>query len=386
MDGGTRRRALGAAGLAALGLAGCVGGPYSCAAKEAARPDAAKVLADAPALLPEQPVTSTTATRGQAPDPAAAGGVTQVAARIRASVNGVPILEEELREATAQYAGELLAVPEAQRAEVLKKVADRELQRLIERELVLEEALTKLRSANQTQTIQKLQEMAAKEADKRIRDIKASLKVDSDEELKAILQNQGLSVAGIRRQVERNAMMMEYVRNVIFPVVERISLQQVRDYYEKHSAEFQVQDRVRWQDIFIDASRFPDPAAARRYAEQVWALARSGQDFAKLAEQYDHGDSRLRNGDGLGTKRGEVRPAEAEPVVWALKPGEVGPLIDLGFGFHIVKVAERDYAGRRPFDVDCQTEVRKKLQSQIADREYKRLVDDLKKRAAITVY
>src|SRR5262245_238829 len=254
MDGGTRRRVLGAARLAAFGLAGCVSSPYSCAAKEAARPDAAKVMADAPALLPAQPVSSTAATRGQAADPAPAGGVTQAAARIRAVVNGVPILEEELREATAQYASELLAVPEVQRGEVLQKIADRELQRLIERELVLDDAFSRLKQQNQTKIIQKLQEEGSKEADKRIRDIKTSLKVATDEEMKAILQNQGLTVAGIRRQVERNSMMMDYVRNLIFPMIERISLQQIREYYEQHPGEFQLQDRVRWQDIFIDAS------------------------------------------------------------------------------------------------------------------------------------
>ena len=79
-------------------------------------------------------------------------------------------------------------------------------------------------------------------------------------------------------------------------------------------------------------------------------------------------------------------PAQVEATVWTLKPGEVGPLIDMGFGYHIVRVAERKYAGLRPFDHDCQAEIRRKLTSQIADREYKRMVDDLKRKAVVTVY
>src|SRR5262245_15220937 len=200
------------AGALALAMPGCQADPFAPAVKEAARPHADAIRADAPNLLPEQPVASTTATRGQMQDVVPAGGANvQVAARIRAKVNDTPILEDEVRETVAQYAGEILTVPEAQRGEVVQKIADRELQRLIERELVLEEAFAKLKQAKLEKELQKLREEASREGDKRVRDIKQSLKVATDEELKAILRNQGLTVEGLRRQVERNFMMMAYV-------------------------------------------------------------------------------------------------------------------------------------------------------------------------------
>jgi peptidyl-prolyl cis-trans isomerase SurA len=241
-------------------------------------------------------------------------------------------------------------------------------------------------SGSSSGILKELQKAASEEADKRLRDIKTAVKAKSDDEFKAMLQSQGLSVSGMRRQYERNFMMMEYVRNIIYPVVNRISLVQVKDYYELHADEFQTADKVVWQDIFIDATRFATPAAARQYAEQVRARAAAGDDFPTLVKQHDHGDSRLRNGAGLGQKPGEIRPVEVERTVLTLKAGGVGPVIDLGFGYHIVRVAEREYAGLKPFDVPCQQEIRKKLQAQIMDREYKRLVDDLKKKATITVY
>ena len=105
-----------------------------------------------------------------------------------------------------------------------------------------------------------------------------------------------------------------------------------------------------------------------------------------MVKQCDQGDSRLRNGAGLGQKHGEIVPTQVESAVWALKPGEVGPLVDLGFGFHIVRAAERQYAGLKPFDVQCQAVIRKKLTAQIADREYKRMVEELKKKATVVVY
>ena len=54
---------------------------------------------------------------------------------------------------------------------------------------------------------------------------------------------------------------------------------------------------------------------------------------------------------------GEIQPAIAENVVFSLKAGEVGPVIDMGFGFHVVKVVERDYAGLEPLDEKCQAKI-----------------------------
>src|SRR5262249_27349334 len=151
------------------------------------------------------------------------------------------------------------------------------------------------------------------------------------------------------------------------------SLQEIREYYDQHADEFTIEDKVRWQDIFIDASRFPDIVSARRYIEQLLARAKAGEDLGKLSVEFDHGDSKLRNGDGLGSKQGEIKPTEVEATVLSLRPGDV-TLVELRFGYHIVKVVQREYAGRRPFDMACQSEVRKKLQNIIAEREYKRIV------------
>ena len=260
------------------------------------------------------------------------------------------------------------------------------MQRLIERELVLEEATRRIRAIGKMQILADLEKEAKKEAEKQMREIKEKVKAKSDAEFKTMLEAQGLTESGMRRQFQRNFMMIEYVRNIVFPIANRIGLQQVRDYYEQHPNEFKTEDKVTWQDIFIDGSRFPTPAAARQYAASVLAQARAGKDFAALVMQHDNGDARLRHGTGLGQKHGEIVPPQVEPTVWSLKAGEVGPLVDMGFGYHIVRVAERQFAGRKPFDEACQQAIRKKLQGQIADREYKRMVDDLRKKATVTVF
>jgi parvulin-like peptidyl-prolyl isomerase len=384
-----RMRALSAlavfGGALSFGDAGCMSSE-KIAVRDAATPQAKAVLADAPNLLPPVEVQTISTTRSQKPDIVAASSSSgAIAVRMRATVNGIPIMEDELREALAPYLGELMQIPESQRAAALQKLNERELNRLIERELVLEEAMAKIKGLNRPTVMEDLKKEAAKDADKRVREVKAALKMQSDDEFKVVLASQGMSVAGLRRQAERSFMMMEYVRNLIYPTVQRISLQQMRDYYEQHPDEFKMDDSVQWQDLFIDASKHAAPAAARAHVEHVLARARAGEDFAKLAQEFDDGDSKLRGGAGLGSKHGEILPAQAEELVWSLKAEESG-ILDLGFGFHIVRIVKREYAGQRPFDVPCQMEIRKKLQGVIAEREYRRIVDDLKRKATITVF
>jgi parvulin-like peptidyl-prolyl isomerase len=356
------------------------------AVRETARPQADAVLADAPNLLPQVPVASTSSSRSQQPDVVPASTASSgVAVRMKASVNGIPIMEDELREAMAPYLIELLQVPESQRAAAMQKITDRELNRLVERELILEEAMAKIKAINRPSIMEDLKKEASKEADKRVREVKTALKLQNDDDLKAALATQGMSVSGLRRQAERSFMMMEYVRNLIYPTVQRISLAQMREYYQQHPDEFRTEDSVQWQDLFIDASKHPTAAAARAHTEHVLARARAGEDFAKLAQQFDDGDSKLRGGSGLGNKHGEILPAQAEELVWSLKANEAS-ILDLGFGYHIVRIVSREYAGLRPFDVQCQMEIRKKLQAVIAEREYKRIVDDLKRKATVTVF
>lgn len=379
--------------LITAGLVGCAQGS-SCKVRETALPDAQGIHAEASSLLPSMPVAASGSTRGQTPDsPTIIQAVTtlppstgQVAVKIRAHVNGAPILDEELREALVLRTGELMNVPETRRASYFQEVATRELDRLVERELILQEALQKIKEIKRPQLLDQLKSEAAKEADRRIADIKKSAKISNDDDFRAFLRQSGLSVEGLRRQTERNFMMTEYIRNLIYPSVQRISMQQIREYYEDHPEQFSRPDRLKWLDIFVDASRFADPAEARRHAETIAARARAGENFQDLVRQFDQGDSSLRNGEGLGTKPGEIKPVQAEPVLMSLRPGEVGPVIDLGFGLHVVKVLERDYAGPEPFDEKCQARVRERLKGQIAEREYKRIVDELKRKATIVVY
>jgi parvulin-like peptidyl-prolyl isomerase len=334
---------------------------------------------DAPATL----------TRGQKSDSVA--GILEIraddpgsreyrAGRIRAVVNGDAILDEEVLAAAYQ---QLVGVrSEKEKAEILNT----KLQELIEREVVLQDAMARLGNRGGGRIIKELQKFAEKEFERQwLHKMMRANKYETEEEFKKFLRDNGMQLELIRRQWERNFIAMEYVRSRIEPSLNRVGHLQVEDYYEKHPDEFKIEDSIVWQDIFIAKARHPSPAAARQLAETLLSRIRKGEDFARLAKEYDNGDSSLReNAEGIGNKRGEIRPPEAEKVLWAMQAGQ-SELIELEFGYHIVKVVERKYTGVKPFDDEVQKEIKDKLKNQIFQTEMKRLVNELKRRAIIEI-
>lgn len=304
-------------------------------------------------------------------------GDTQV--RIVASIGNTPIYESEVREAVYQRIGELMRLPESQRAAREKEMFKEELRKLIDRELVIDELVATLKEHKQQAALNKLQDAATKEAEQRLKEFKKDRGIPSDEVFKEALQAQGLTMSGIRRQIERGFMMQAYLREKMLPYMDKIGLTDVREYYAAHADEFQAEDRVKWQDLFVAFDRFKTQDEARQYAAGLAARAARGSDFAQLATDYGMGDSKFRKGAGIGEKSGEIFPADLEPTILALKAGQI-TVKETEAGLHVLRVADRTYAGLKPYDEKLQAEVKRKLQNQIYDREVRRMLDGLWKR------
>jgi PPIC-type PPIASE domain len=365
-----------------VGVAGCQAGNQR--PDPGYKPDLGSLL-DLPGSMPAS------SARAQKPQPvppsllervpADPGGRETRGARIRAVVNDVAILDEEVVAAAFQ---QLMTpgITEATKAEIMNK----KLTEIIERELLLLDASARL--GKRKGFMDELKAAAEKEFEKQWlnRIMKAYGQTDP-EAFKRSLQDQGMPVEMIRRQWVRNFIAMEYIRSRIEEKITKIGHLDVVEYFNKTSQEFMVEDSLVWQDIFIlKANHKGDAAAARRFAESLVERIRKGEDFVKLAKEFDNGDSSLRdNAEGIGRKKGEIKPVEAEPILFGLKEKEVGPLIESEAGFHIIRLMSRTYAGRMQLDDKVQKQIKEKLRSNVFEREMKRIINDLKTKAIIEI-
>jgi hypothetical protein len=305
---------------------------------------------------------------------------------IRARVNNLPILDEDVRAGSFRllHSQELFQLSEEDRLRAVRQILSKTLQDIIDRELVISE-LDATIGKKKPQFLGELKKAATKECDKHIATLKKNLGM-SDADLKKFFTSQGIPLEAYRRDFERNFMEMEYLRGMIFPYMKTsIGHHEILEYYQEHAAEFEGTDSLVWLDVFIDAGRFPSRDAARRVAEDVRSRAAKGDDFAGLVKQFDQGDSSWRKGEGVGNRPGEIRPPELEATLLKLKLNEVGPVLEVPTGFHVVKIAKREYTGRKPLNDDVQTEIRRKLMNELASREQRRILVELRRKASIEV-
>jgi peptidyl-prolyl cis-trans isomerase SurA len=308
------------------------------------------------------------------------------AATIRAVVNGDLILEEEVMLSCTmnpQLLNQLAAAGSSHTAR--EAVLKQAVEELIERELLLQDAIGKLkRGGKQGEALlKKIEESADEEFEKRLlRPKMKQLHMTSRAELAAYMREKGMSLEVLRRWWERGWMSQQYVGARLERQLNGIGHLEVTEYYYNHRDEYTQSDSVDWQDIFIDAGRHASRAAAREFAESLVQRVRQGEDFPKLSAEYDNGESRLRKGAGQGHKHGEIFPPEAESRLFQMQEGDI-EIVECSHGFHLIRLVKRQYEGPIPFDAKVQKEIHDKLRNQMFLRERESILKELKRKAVI---
>ena len=122
-----------------------------------------------------------------------------------------------------------------------------------------------------------------------------------------------------------------------------LSDKDLHDYYEQNKARYTVAEERRARHILIAADKDASADAkskAKARAEALLAEVRkSPASFAELAKKNsaDTG-SAAQGGDLDWSARGAMVSKPLEDAVFALKPGEIAPLVESEFGFHVIKL------------------------------------------------
>lgn len=80
--------------------------------------------------------------------------------------------------------------------------------------------------------------------------------------------------------------------------------------------------------------------SVKRQAESLRAQAAGGADFAELARRYSQDTSAPQGGDLGYFGRGAMVP-QFEEAAMKLQPGQISPVVQTTFGFHVIKVEDR---------------------------------------------
>jgi hypothetical protein len=132
------------------------------------------------------------------------------------------------------------------------------------------------------------------------------------------------------------------------------------------------------------AAAAPTPAQTaqlKQRAEQIRARAAAGEDFAALAaETTEEPGGKERGGDLGWFGRGRM-VAQFEEAALAMQPGQVSPVVETPFGYHIIKVEDR----RQTAMAENRAMFRQQAVQQARQKAVGTYVDSLKKSSNLQV-
>ena len=185
----------------------------------------------------------------------------------------------------------------------------------------------------------------ASSADRQIKQIRSQFK--SDDEYKAELRSAGLGspdeyrkalIEQFRRQNLQQKAFAE-LRKTAKPV--NVSDEDVTKAFEQSRTELQKRPAtVTFRQIIVAPHASPEAKAkAKARADSLLIEIRKGGDFEQIAkrESMDPGTKAL-GGDLGWNRRGSGLVPQFEAVMFALRPGDVSPVIETPFGYHIIRV------------------------------------------------
>jgi parvulin-like peptidyl-prolyl isomerase len=168
----------------------------------------------------------------------------------------------------------------------------------------------------------------------------------SQETLDMQLKAAGTTEAQLRIKVTQEATAMAALQRLLSVAV---TPDDIKKFYGGHPSDFEQPEMVHVRHILlmtIDPTThqpLPDDTVKkkREEADDVLMKARSGEDFAKLAEEYSEDPTTKDKGGELPAfPRGQMLP-EFEAAAFALTNNEVSEVVTTMYGYHIIKFIDK---------------------------------------------
>jgi peptidyl-prolyl cis-trans isomerase D len=122
--------------------------------------------------------------------------------------------------------------------------------------------------------------------------------------------------------------------------------------YQANIQQYQVPNRVHVEHILFMTVGKTDAEVeeVKKKAEDVLKQVKKGGKFEDLAKKYSEDPgSKDKGGDLSWITQGQTVP-EFEKTAFSLSPGQVSDLVKTQYGFHIIKVLEKETAHTKPFE------------------------------------
>lgn len=316
-------------------------------------------------------VSSHAPTGAAKPVPAATPSVSpfQISDKPVARVNSAVLTDRDLLREMLQifpYASQHNGFPKEQEASIRQGA----LQMIIFEELVYQEA-------------QRLK-LQMPEAQVKQAETEFKKQFHSAEEYQQYLKvEMGGSDAKVREKIKRSLLIEQVLKSEVEDK-SAITLAEVKAYYDKNPAKFQIGESFTFQSISVLP---PRTASAEQKAEGLKRATdalkqakatNSYQEFGLLAEKISEDDFRVNMGDHKAVEKDKL-PPQVVKVLSSMKTGQVTDIIQIEQAYSIIRLNAHTVAKKQSFE-----EVKSALRTELQKSRYEHLRVDLDKRLRAT--
>ncbi len=306
------------------------------------------------------------------PDPATQAEVKPLPAELPevvARVNGDAISRSDLESAVAQMQARVgQPVPADQRDRVVRGVLDQ----LIAFRLLIQESATR--------------NIAVPDADIDARMTQIRSQFQSDDAFQQALGQRKMTLDALRTSV-RQGIQVDRMLDAEAAAGGAVTAQQVEEFYTSHPAEFQQGERIKASHILVRVPENADTAAkepARAKAAGILKDVKAGQDFAALARQHSEDPGTAPQGGDLGYfERGQM-VGPFEEAAFALGSAQTSDLVETPYGFHIIKVDDKQPPRTIPL-AEVRQQVEQYLQGRGREERTEAFIETLKTKGKIEI-
>ncbi|HZR26323.1 MAG TPA: peptidylprolyl isomerase [Vicinamibacterales bacterium] len=221
-----------------------------------------------------------------------------------------------------------------------------------------------------------------------VESIKKENKIETDEQLQAALKSENMTMADLRRNLEKTMIIQRVQQNEVMGKI-GVTDDEARRYYETHMNEFTTQPTITLREILVTVpsdSRGVNAAAdeaAKTKAEDIRARAVAGKEsFDKLASEVSDSPSKA-NGGLIGPfSLNEISP-ELRKTIDGMKPGDISPVMrDARRGYQILKLETKSETKVLPFD-EARSQISEHVFTDKRKLEYQKYLEKLRAQAII---
>jgi peptidyl-prolyl cis-trans isomerase C len=289
-----------------------------------------------------------------------------------ATVNGVKITREtyngeldSLKKRFSMFGGNL---PEAQMAKFKQRIIDR----LVEEELIKQKL--------DTEKVEVPEAAIQKELD----EYKGRVPGGADR-FEEFLKKTGKTIDDLKVDIKKRLALKTFLNK---EKALDVTDEECQGYFTENKKRFATKERCKAAHILIKTGKDDDEAKtdeAKKKIDEIYKEAnKKGTDFAALAKTKSEGPSAPRGGDLGWFTRGRM-VKEFETAAFSMKPGDVSKPIQTKFGWHVLKLYEREEAGEKKFD-EVKEDIVKRLEARKFREARTKFLKDLRDNGKVDVH